>query len=127
MQDFCLARGFDDGVLVREDKLILWLDDVVLKRTVRKRRKIAGGKKKEKRRKTADESAPLPTASPPPERVSHASDSEEVEDVDSDSETELGIKAETVEGWVSAVCNLYHEQVCIGLHLASSHFTIWQC
>ena len=44
-REFCAERQFDDGVLVSEEKLVLWLQDVVLqlripnKETGRKKRK----------------------------------------------------------------------------------------
>lgn len=110
-KDWCTKRAFDDGSLVHEDKLILWLDDVVLKhggadKLSRKRKSIGKqekGKGKVRRIEAGSQGilaqeimgTEAPRPDPEPEIVELSSD--------------LGW--ELIEGWIAAILNLYHKQV----------------
>lgn len=91
-------RGFSNGVTVEEDKILLWLNDVVLKRTVK-------GSKRRRRWTTGEGEA---------EMRGDGSSGEEAAEPQT-------IKYETVEGWVAAICTLYHEQVDSFLPYSSCH------
>ena len=62
MQVWCLHdRGFEDGVLVLENKLILWMDEAVLPRVVKKgtKTKPSAAASKGKRRRIVDRPAAM--------------------------------------------------------------------
>lgn len=82
-----MKRNFDDGIYVREVKLLFWLDEVIFKRTVK-------GSKRKKKRITGTEEEGVKKKS----------------SADKDGEF-YRIKFETVKGWVAVIISFYHEQI----------------
>ncbi|MCJ1357596.1 MAG: hypothetical protein MMC33_007592 [Icmadophila ericetorum] len=100
MQAWCLHdRGFEDGVLVSENKLILWMEEVILPRVVKKRTKTkpSAAASKSKRRRIVDRpTAMLVEEEGAVEGEVVAKTAGVEEEGSSASEAEVGIKAETV-------------------------------
>ncbi|MCJ1352387.1 MAG: hypothetical protein MMC33_002371 [Icmadophila ericetorum] len=117
MQVWCLHdRGFEDGVLVLENKLILWMDEAVLPRVVKKgtKTKPSAAASKGKRRRIVDRPAAMLVGEEGAVEGEVIAETAGVEgEGSSASEAEVCIKAETVEA-VSAICNLYSRQVIEG-------------
>jgi hypothetical protein len=125
--------GFPDGDQVKEDKLILWLEEVVLAKRIKKRKRGGtrgkGKKPKGRRQQTINNPSAHPTGDGPleadaegeSESESGAQDGEEGEE-DPANEGEAGPGQEndedlqpllwrSIEGYISAVMDLYRQQV----------------
>jgi hypothetical protein len=118
-QDWCLRNKFDDGILVSEGKVVGWLQDEVLQRTVppkglRKGRRRPAGRPTQLG--AAVEGSQLPTgprkAGPSPDSGEDSSEEEEEE-----GETApKALKVQTVRVYLAALAELYSAQVSMGLN-----------
>ncbi|MCJ1353182.1 MAG: hypothetical protein MMC33_003167 [Icmadophila ericetorum] len=93
------------------------MDEVVLPRVVKKRTKTkpSAAASKSKRRRIVDRPAAMLVEEEGAVEGEVVTETAGVEgEGSSASEAEVAIKAETVEAWVSAICNLYSRQVTEG-------------
>ncbi|KAE8260648.1 hypothetical protein A4X13_0g227 [Tilletia indica] len=97
-QEFCKERKFDDGTLVTEAKILLWLQQsIVPAGNSRKKARSSLDKKEGKGKGTQQQQA-----------------SQEQED---GGEERAALAASTIESYVSGVIDLYKQQVSLGTNL----------
>jgi hypothetical protein len=120
-QDWCLRKKFDDGIIVSEGKVVSWLQDEVLLRTLppkgppRGRRRPTG---RPLQLELAVEGSQQPTGL---SVVMASPDSSEDEDEDEDEGKGEGVapktlKVQTVRVYLAAIAELYAAQVSMGIN-----------
>jgi hypothetical protein len=145
-REFCAERQFDDGVLVSEEKLVLWLQDVVLQ--LRISNKPLGQKRKgdainpavlprQKRRKGAGAGGAPTDCDPQVKQLAEglempveellrelpamlADDRDDGGDEHGQAGADRFLKAGTVDSYIAAVLQLYKVQQALG-HNAYRH------
>ncbi|KAE8213934.1 hypothetical protein CF319_g9129, partial [Tilletia indica] len=100
---YCGERQFDDGVLVTEAKLLLWLQQSI----------VPAGNSRKKARPSKDQAIPSKQSK---KKGKQKSAEDEQEDKDSE-EANATLSAATIETYVSAVIDLYRQQVSLGTNL----------
>src|SRR4051794_4305679 len=124
---FCAGRAFDDGVIVTEKKVCLWLqDDLLLRRVLPSkgkghRRHAAAnipctGKRKRGEEEDEDELA-LELARQLEAASSEAAPLPDTVDSDGGEECPAGthLSSGTIDVYIAAVAELHHEQHSLGL------------